>query len=101
MGCVVVGPSGTGKSTLWRVLEAALRETGQAVKMVMSREETLKATGPTSASLTKTKIGVSRDGIIRAVKSEIYMDAGAYPGSSGGIVTLVGSAISPRWRKVR
>jgi len=87
-----IGGGFGGKNTVFLEPLALLlaRKTGQAVKMVMSREETLKATGPTSASLTKTKIGVSGDGIIQAVKSEIYMDAGAYPGSSGGIVTLVG-----------
>ncbi|NXG46652.1 DYHC2 protein, partial [Psilopogon haemacephalus] len=32
MGVVIVGPSGGGKSTLWRMLKAALGKTGKAVK---------------------------------------------------------------------
>ena len=87
-----IGGGFGGKNTVFLEPLALLlaRKTGQAVKLVMTREETLKATGPTSASLMRTKLGVTRDGLIQAVKSDIYMDAGAYPGSSGGIVTLVG-----------
>ena len=87
-----IGGGFGGKNTVFLEPLALLlsRKTGQPVKMVMTREETLKATGPTSASLTRTKLGVTRDGLIQAVTSDIYMDAGAYPGSSGGIVTLVG-----------
>jgi ABC-type Na+ transport system ATPase subunit NatA len=33
MGCVVVGPSGAGKTTLWRVLRAALISLGQQVNL--------------------------------------------------------------------
>lgn len=32
MGVVIVGPSGGGKSTLWRMLKAALGKTGKVVK---------------------------------------------------------------------
>lgn len=32
MGVVIVGPSGGGKSTLWRMLKAALGKTGRVVK---------------------------------------------------------------------
>lgn len=32
MGVVIVGPSGGGKSTLWRMLKTALGKTGQVVK---------------------------------------------------------------------
>lgn len=32
MGVVVVGPSGSGKSIVWRILKAALNKSGQVVK---------------------------------------------------------------------
>jgi CO/xanthine dehydrogenase Mo-binding subunit len=63
-------------------LAAALsKKTGRAVKIVMSREETFKATGPTSGSSMWVKIGVKKDGTITAADGIFKFQAGAFPGS--------------------
>src|ERR1700674_4294655 len=60
------------------------KKTGHPVKLVMSRSEVLRASGPTSGSKIKIKMGCTRDG--KLVVAEIWMayEAGAYPGSLVG-----------------
>src|SRR5262249_31161886 len=43
------------------------RKSGRPVKMVMSRDEVFRATGPTSGSSSTVKIGATKDGKITAV----------------------------------
>ena len=69
------------------------RKTGRPVKMVMTREEVFRATGPTSGSSSTVKIGASKDGKITAVKATYRLQAGAFPGSP--IRGAVGCALSP------
>ena len=57
------------------------RKTGKPVKMVMSREEVFRASGPTSGSMSKVKIGAKKDGTIVAAQGTYYLQAGAFPGS--------------------
>src|SRR5260370_42227566 len=57
------------------------RKSGRPVKMVMTREEVFRATGPTSGSSSTVKIGASKDGKITAVKATYRLQAGAFPGS--------------------
>ena len=45
---------------------ALSRKSGKPVKMVMSRSEVFRATGPTSSSTMRVKIGVTKDGRITA-----------------------------------
>jgi CO/xanthine dehydrogenase Mo-binding subunit len=47
----------------------------------MSREETFKATGPTSGGSMWVKIGAKRDGTITAAEGVFKFQAGAFPGS--------------------
>jgi xanthine dehydrogenase molybdenum-binding subunit len=54
------------------------------VKMTMSRSDVLAATGPTSGSYIKVKMGASRDGKLTAVQVTLAYEAGAYPGSPVG-----------------
>ena len=54
---------------------------GRPVKLVMSRAEVLRATGPTSGSVIRVKIGATRDGRITAIDAWLAYEAGAYPGS--------------------
>ena len=51
------------------------------VKVVMSREDVFRATGPTSGSSMTVKIGVKRDGTITAAEGLFKLQAGAFPGS--------------------
>ena len=57
------------------------RRTGHPVKIMMSREDVFKATGPTSGSSMTVKIGVKKDGTIVAGYGLFKVQAGAFPGS--------------------
>ena len=57
------------------------KKSGRPVKMVMTREEVMRATGPTSGSKMIVKVGATRDGKIVAAHGMFYLQAGAYPGS--------------------
>jgi len=54
------------------------------VKMTMSRTDVLAATGPTSGSYIKVKMGADRKGKITAVQATLAYEAGAFPGSMVG-----------------
>ena len=58
------------------------RKSHRPVKMVMSREEVFRATGPTSGGNVKVRLGATKDGRITAAFAELNFQAGAYPGSS-------------------
>ncbi len=60
------------------------RKTGRPVKFVMSRTEVFEATGPTSGTQIKVKMGATKDGRLVAAKAEMYYEAGAFPGSPVG-----------------
>jgi CO/xanthine dehydrogenase Mo-binding subunit len=47
----------------------------------MSRDEVFKASGPTSGSSMRVKIGVKKDGTITAAEGVFKFQAGAFPGS--------------------
>jgi len=54
------------------------------VKLMMSRADVLAATGPTSGSYIKVKMGVDANGKITAAQAKLYYEAGAFPGSPVG-----------------
>ncbi|MGI9334446.1 MAG: xanthine dehydrogenase family protein molybdopterin-binding subunit [Gammaproteobacteria bacterium] len=60
---------------------ALSRKAGQPVKMVMSREEVMRASGPTSGAHMRIKIGATKDGRITAGEAELMYQAGAFQGS--------------------
>jgi CO/xanthine dehydrogenase Mo-binding subunit len=57
------------------------RKSGSPVKMIMTREEVFRATGPTSGSFNTVKIGATKDGDITAATATFRFQAGAFPGS--------------------
>src|SRR5271154_5236526 len=57
------------------------KKSGRPVKMVMSREEVFRATGPTSGAVVEVKIGAKKDGHITAAQSILKYQAGAFSGS--------------------
>jgi CO/xanthine dehydrogenase Mo-binding subunit len=63
---------------------ALSKKARRPVKMVMTREEVLRATGPTSGAKVRAKIGVTKDGRITAGEAELRYMAGAFPGSPAG-----------------
>ncbi|MEM7406960.1 MAG: xanthine dehydrogenase family protein molybdopterin-binding subunit [Pseudomonadota bacterium] len=54
---------------------------GTPVRMRMTREECFLASGPTSGSSMRVKIGFNNDGTIVAAESELAYQAGAFPGA--------------------
>jgi CO/xanthine dehydrogenase Mo-binding subunit len=78
---------GFGGKTLVYLEPVALalsKKTGRPVKMVMSREEVFKASGPTSGGTVAVKIGAKRDGTITAAEAVLKYQAGAFAGSPVG-----------------
>ncbi len=65
--------------------------TGHPVKLVMTRSEVLRATGPTSGSTIRCKMGATKDGKIVAAECFLAYEAGAFPGSpvGAGAMTIV------------
>jgi len=61
---------------------ALSRKSHRPVKMVMTRDEVFRATGPTSGANVKIKMGCTKDGRIVAADAELNFQAGAFPGSS-------------------
>ena len=69
------------------------RKSGRPVKMVMTREEVMRASGPTSGSVSTVKIGATKEGKIVAAQGTWYLQAGAFPGSP--IRGAAGCAFAP------
>jgi CO/xanthine dehydrogenase Mo-binding subunit len=63
------------------VAAALARKAGRPVKVTMTRTEVFEATGPTSATRIKVKLGATRDGRLVAAAATLIYEAGAFPGS--------------------
>jgi CO/xanthine dehydrogenase Mo-binding subunit len=63
---------------------ALSRKAQRPVKMVMGRDEVFRATGPTSGSKVRVKLGARRDGTLVAASASLWYEAGAYSGSPAG-----------------
>jgi CO/xanthine dehydrogenase Mo-binding subunit len=57
---------------------------GRPVKLVMDRDEVFRATGPTSGTRIKVKMGISNGGELTAAEVWMAFEAGAYAGSPVG-----------------
>lgn len=78
---------GFGGKTVVYLEPLAIRLSEKAhrpVKMVMSREEVFRATGPASGTINTVKIGCKSDGTITAMSADLLYEAGAFPGSPLG-----------------
>ena len=60
---------------------ALARKSNRPVKLVMSRSEVFRATGPTSSTSIDVKIGMTKDGMITAAKGVFRLQGGAFPGA--------------------
>ena len=81
-----IGGGFGGKTTIY-LEPLALKlsqKSGRPVKMVMSREDVFRATGPASGTVNTVKIGCKSDGRIVAMHAKLIYEAGAYPGSPLG-----------------
>ena len=81
-----IGGGFGGKTTIYlEPLAVKLaQKSGRPVKMVMSREEVFRATGPASGTVNTVKIGCTDAGRIVAMQAKLVYEAGAYPGSPLG-----------------
>ncbi len=78
-----IGGGFGGKTTVYIEPVATLlsRKAGRPVKIVMTRDEVFRATGPTSGSKMRFKVGANRDGKIVAAEAWLAYQAGAFKGS--------------------
>ncbi len=78
-----IGGGFGGKTTVFiePVALALSRKAGKPVKLVMSREEVFRASGPTSSASMTVKIGVTRHGRITGAHADIRFQGGAFAGS--------------------
>ncbi|MFT4853617.1 MAG: CO/xanthine dehydrogenase Mo-binding subunit [Bacteroidia bacterium] len=80
-----IGGGFGGKTHVWtEPLALALsRKANRPVKLVMSRDEVFKATGPTCSTSTDIKIGAKKDGTITAATAVLRYQNGAFPATWG------------------
>ena len=80
-----IGGGFGGKTHVWMepIALALSRKANRPVKMVMSREEVFKASGPTCSTSMDIKIGAKKDGTIVAARAECRYMNGAFPGMWG------------------
>ena len=78
-----IGGGFGGKTTVYLepVALALSRQCGHPVKMVMTRDEVFRATGPTSGAVVEVKLGAKADGTLVAADVVLKYQAGAFPGS--------------------
>ena len=78
-----IGGGFGGKTTIFsEALSLALsrKAGGRPVKLVMSRSEVLRATGPTASASMDVKIGMKKNGKMTAASAVFRMQGGAFPG---------------------
>ncbi|MBX3567067.1 MAG: xanthine dehydrogenase family protein molybdopterin-binding subunit [Rhizobiaceae bacterium] len=77
-----IGGGFGGKTHVWAepIALALSRKAGRPVKLVMTRDEVFRASGPTSATSIDVKIGVRKDGTIVAADATLRYSSGAYGG---------------------
>ena len=86
------GFGGKGVGYLEPVAAVLSKKSGLPVKIIMTRKEVFEGTGPTSATYSKCKIGITLTGYITAAYHYMAYEAGAFPGSpvGGGAMTSLG-----------
>jgi len=75
-----IGGGFGGKTHVWAepVALALSRKAGRPVKLVMSRDEVFRASGPTSATSIDVRIGATRDGRITAADATLRYSSGPW-----------------------
>lgn len=78
-----IGGGFGGKTTVFiePVALALSRKANRPVKLVMTRAEVFRATGPTSSTSMEVKIGMKADGTITAAQGIFRLQGGAFPGA--------------------
>jgi CO/xanthine dehydrogenase Mo-binding subunit len=78
-----IGGGFGGKTVIYLepVAAALSKKARRPVKISMGRAEVFEATGPTSGSYIRAKIGADKDGMITAADVTMIYEAGGFPGS--------------------
>lgn len=78
-----IGGGFGGKTHVWAepVALALSRKAGRPVKLVMTRDEVFRASGPTSATSIDVRIGARKDGTITAAEATLRYSCGPYAGT--------------------
>ena len=99
-----IGGGFGGKTTIYLEPLAVLlsRKAGRPVKMVMSREEVFRASGPVLGTRIKLKLGVRSDGVFTAGEATLHYEGGAFGGSSvmAGCMTVFAPYAFPHVRSI-
>lgn len=85
----VMGGGFGGKEDIAGQIHAALaaQVTGRPVKILYSREESLRFHPKRHATIIRVKTGATRDGTLTAVEAELYGDSGAYASLGEKVMT--------------
>ncbi len=85
-----IGGGFGGKTTVFiePVALALSRKANRPVKLVMTRSEVFRATGPTASASMDIKIGMKKDGTITAARGEFRLQGGAFPGAPGDMTAM-------------
>ncbi|MFC3614457.1 xanthine dehydrogenase family protein molybdopterin-binding subunit [Lutimaribacter marinistellae] len=85
-----IGGGFGGKTTVFiePVALALSRKANRPVKIVMSRNEVFRATGPTASASMDVKIGMKKDGTITAAEGVFRLQGGAFPGAPGDMTAM-------------
>jgi CO/xanthine dehydrogenase Mo-binding subunit len=87
---------GFGGKTLVYLEPVALalsKKAGRPVKIVMSREDVFRGTGPAAGGTYEVKLGAKKDGRLVAAELTVKLQAGAFPGSPVGPACMCGLAM--------
>ena len=89
-----IGGGFGGKTTVFiePVALALSRKTGRPVKIVMTRDEVFKATGPTVSTSMDITIGMTKEGRITAGEGRLRHSGGAFP--NGTVATWAHRPVS-------
>jgi CO/xanthine dehydrogenase Mo-binding subunit len=89
-----IGGGFGGKTTVFidPVALALSRKANRPVKIVMSRSEVLRATGPTASASMDIKMGMTKEGKITAASGTFRMQGGAFPGAPVDVTTMLAFA---------
>lgn len=96
-----IGGGFGGKTTIYLEPLAVVlsAKAGRPVRLVMDRGEVFRASGPTSGTKVRVKMGVTKDGRMVACDAWMALEAGAFPGSplNGAIMTFLASYDIPNF----
>jgi CO/xanthine dehydrogenase Mo-binding subunit len=93
-----IGGGFGGKTTVYLEPLAIVlsRRTGRPVKLVMTRDEVFRASGPAGAAKLELSLGAKRDGRLCGARVRMWYEAGAFPGSpvtAGAMAVLASYAL--------